>query len=82
MKPSSFSPSQPTSTCSHRLLRHIQSTWSAFAAVRGDGFVVTWGEAAAGGDSSEVRDQLRDVQQIQVGQKNWAVFAMGFCQLG
>eukprot|EP00435_Cladocopium_sp_Y103_P035696 s2096_g9.t1 len=27
--------------------------------------VVTWGEAASGGDSSEVQDQLKGVQQIQ-----------------
>lgn len=58
----------------HSLLRYIQSTWSAFAAVRRDGFVVTWGEAAAGGDSNEVREQLKDVQQIQVGQqKGWEI---------
>jgi len=55
-------------------LRYIQSTWSAFAAVRRDGFVLTWGEAAAGGDSNEVREQLRDVQQIQVRQQK----PMGF----
>ena len=35
-----------------------------FAAILGDGSVVTWGEAASGGYSSAVQDQLRDVQQI------------------
>ena len=37
----------------------------AFAALRADGSVVTWGDAATGGDSSAVQDQLRGVQQIQ-----------------
>ena len=65
---------------SSSFLRYIQSTWSAFAAVRRDGLVVTWGEAAAGGDSNEVREQLRDVQQIQVGTtKTHDIF---FCRLG
>ena len=31
----------------------------------GDNAVVTWGDARCGGDSSEVRDQLKCVQQIQ-----------------
>ena len=38
---------------------------SAFAALLGDGSVVTWGSADYGGDSGAVQDQLRDVQQIQ-----------------
>ncbi|OLP82183.1 hypothetical protein AK812_SmicGene37179 [Symbiodinium microadriaticum] len=37
----------------------------AFAAILGDGSVITWGDADDGGDSSAVQDQLRDVQQIQ-----------------
>ena len=37
-------------------VQQIQATHSAFAAIRGDGSVVTWGEAASGGDSSVVRD--------------------------
>ena len=37
----------------------------AFAAIRGDGSVVTWGCGYGGGDSSAVQEQLRDVQQIQ-----------------
>ncbi|CAE7915552.1 unnamed protein product, partial [Symbiodinium sp. KB8] len=37
----------------------------ASAAILGDGSVVTWGEARFGGDSSGVRDQLKNVQQIQ-----------------
>ena len=37
---------------------------AAFAALLGDGSVVTWGDADYGGDSSAVQEQLRDVQQI------------------
>ncbi|CAE7281614.1 HERC2 [Symbiodinium sp. KB8] len=37
----------------------------AFAAVLGDGSVVTWGDAVNGGDSSAVEGRLRDVQHIQ-----------------
>ena len=36
-----------------------------FAAILGDGTVVTWGNAEYGGDSSSVQDQLKNVQQIQ-----------------
>ena len=36
-----------------------------FAAILGDGSLVSWGNADSGGDSSAVRDHLRDVQQIQ-----------------
>ena len=35
------------------------------AAILRDGSVVTWGSADSGGDSSTVRDQLENVQQIQ-----------------
>ena len=37
----------------------------AFAAILGDGSVVTWGDADCGGDSSGVQDQLKNVQQVQ-----------------
>ncbi|OLQ06361.1 hypothetical protein AK812_SmicGene10361 [Symbiodinium microadriaticum] len=37
----------------------------AFAAILGDGSVVTWGDAGSGGDSSVVQHQLNNVQQIQ-----------------
>ena len=46
-------------------IRQIQSTADAFAAIREDGSVVTWGDAEWGGDSSAVRDQLHSVRQIQ-----------------
>ena len=36
----------------------------AFAAVLGNGHVVTWGRAGYGGDSAAVQEQLRDVQHI------------------
>ena len=38
---------------------------AAFAAILGDGSVVTWGTSSAGGDSSTVQHQLRNVKQIQ-----------------
>ena len=44
----------------------------AFAALLGDGFVVTWGHSTCGGDSSAVQEQLRDVQQIQASQYAFA----------
>ena len=37
----------------------------AFAALRGDGSVVTWGDPRWGGDSSTVQEQLKKVQRIQ-----------------
>ncbi|OLP89449.1 hypothetical protein AK812_SmicGene29092 [Symbiodinium microadriaticum] len=43
----------------------IQSSAQAFAAILGDASVVSWGDAATGGDSSAVQVQLQNVQQIQ-----------------
>ena len=43
----------------------IQSTDRAFAAILGNGRVVTWGSADYGGNSAAVQEQLRHVQQIQ-----------------
>ena len=37
----------------------------AFAALKGDGSVVTWGDPKFGGDSSRVQGQLKSVQHIQ-----------------
>ena len=46
---------------------------SAFAAIRDDGSVVTWGDPKTGGDSSEVIDRLRgDVVQIYATRKAFA----------
>ena len=39
-------------------VQQILSNDLAFAALKGDGSVVTWGEADTGGDSSAVLDQL------------------------
>ena len=44
----------------------------SFAALRGDGSVVTWGSAAYGGHSTDVRDQLKNVQQIQASRSGFA----------
>ncbi|OLP80286.1 E3 ubiquitin-protein ligase HERC2 [Symbiodinium microadriaticum] len=38
---------------------------SAFAAILGDGSVITWSDADDGGDHSVVREQLKNVQQVQ-----------------
>ena len=46
----------------HRV--QIQACGGAFAAILGDGSVVTWNHAAFGGDSSAVQDQLKNVVQI------------------
>ncbi|CAE7470270.1 mask, partial [Symbiodinium sp. KB8] len=53
-------------------VHQIQASGFAFAAVLGDGSVVTWGDAAAGGDSSAVQDQLKNVQQIQASNAAFA----------
>ena len=46
-------------------VQHVQASGRAFAAILGDGSVISWGRADFGGDSSSVQDELRDVQQIQ-----------------
>eukprot|EP00435_Cladocopium_sp_Y103_P013691 s2276_g3.t1 len=43
----------------------LVSSALAFALLRPDGTVVTWGNAIDGGDSSAVQDELKDVNQIQ-----------------
>jgi len=40
----------------------VYSTGSAFAALKNDGTIVTWG--SSGGDSSSVSDKLVDVDKI------------------
>ena len=45
--------------------QHIQASLGAFAAILGDGSVVTWGDTEFGGDSTTVQDQLKNVQQIR-----------------
>ncbi|CAE7403268.1 gacGG [Symbiodinium sp. CCMP2592] len=46
-------------------VRQIQACSGAFAAIRRDGSVVTWGHPPCGGDSSSVQSQLQDVWSIQ-----------------
>ena len=45
---------------------------ATFAAVLGDGSVVTWGGVDIGGDSSAVQAQLKNVQQIQASNSAFA----------
>lgn len=42
-------------------VEQIQANSLAFAALKTNGSVVTWGTLDAGGDSSAVQDQLHDV---------------------
>ena len=51
---------------------HVRASKSAFAAVLGDGSVVTWGDSWYGGDSSAVQGQLRNVQHIQASASAFA----------
>ncbi|OLP88832.1 Protein CfxQ [Symbiodinium microadriaticum] len=50
----------------------VQSSDGAFAAILGDGSVVTWGEAECGADSSAVQTQLKNVQEIQASERAFA----------
>ena len=45
---------------------------AAFAAIRDDGCVVTWGHADFGGDSRVVQDRLHNVRHIQSGFRAFA----------
>ena len=42
-------------------MQEIQAAELAFAAILGDGSVVTWGDARNGGDSTAVQEQLNRV---------------------
>ena len=53
-------------------MQQIQATRGAFAAILGDGSVVTWGDVCQGGESRDVQDQLRDVKQIQATESAFA----------
>ena len=50
----------------------IQSSGYAFAAMLGDGSVVTWGDADSGSGSIAVQGQLKTVQQIQASERAFA----------
>eukprot|EP00435_Cladocopium_sp_Y103_P009057 s568_g2.t1 len=47
-----------------RNVQQIYASLGAFAAIRADGAVATWGHPAYGGDSSIVRDQLFDILEV------------------
>ena len=55
-----------------KAVQQIQACDSAFAAILGDGSVVTWGNAGSGGDSRAVQSQLKNVQQIQASDSAFA----------
>ena len=50
----------------------VAATRSAFALIRAEGTVMTWGCPRDGGDSSAVQHQLYDVQQIQASDSAFA----------
>ena len=54
------------SMVNHQLkdVKEITASHSAYAALLGDGSVVTWGEPKGGGDSEAVKDQLHNVKEI------------------
>ena len=56
-------------------MQQIQSSGRAFAAILGDGSVVTWGHADSGGNSRAVQGQLKKVQQIQASSAYHGAFA-------
>ena len=65
----------------------IAATGAAFACIRADGSVVTWGKPDQGGRSTEVQDQLRDVEHIQASllglcchPRRWVGGDMGLCR--
>ena len=54
-------------------MQQIQATASgAFAAILGDGSVVTWGNPGSGADSTAVQSQLTCVQKIQASENVFA----------
>ena len=53
-------------------VQQINASDEAFAAILGDGSVVTWGAEDFGGDSSAVQDQLKNVQRIQASEGAFA----------
>eukprot|EP00435_Cladocopium_sp_Y103_P018805 s274_g4.t1 len=50
---------------SGNLFQFAMATVGAFAAVLADGSVVTWGNPNYGGNSSAVRDELKNVEQVE-----------------
>ena len=50
----------------------VCATAEAFAAILGDGSVVTWGDTRRGADSSLLQERLRNVQQIHANDHSFA----------
>ena len=61
----------------NRVQIQSQSSVSYFAAILGDGSVVTWGDSRVGADSSAVQNQLKHVQQIQISRDGAAAAILG-----
>ena len=53
-------------------VQKIQASSGAFASIRADGSVVTWGKPEEGGDSSAMQELLKDVQQAQAAHGTFA----------
>ena len=52
------------SSVSLKDVQNFEASCKAFSALLGNGSSVTWGDAATGGDSSDVQEQLKNAQQI------------------
>ena len=50
----------------------VEATQRAFAAIRSDGSVVTWGDRDAGGHSNDVQKHLKSVAHIQATYRAFA----------
>ena len=53
-------------------MRALAANRGAFAAICDDSTVVSWGSNKHGGDSSHLKDQLRDIQCIQTSARAFA----------
>ena len=58
-------------------VQQIAASNDAFAAIRSDGHVITWGAVSSGGDSSQVRDELCLGTRLQL--ETFAAEAWRFC---
>ena len=69
------------------LIKTIYSTVGAFAALKTDGTLVTWGHSRCGGDSDEVKHLLNNVTQVCASECAFAVIkddgsALSWGQIG
>jgi alpha-tubulin suppressor-like RCC1 family protein len=53
-----------------KTIKHIYSNRASFAALTGEGKVITWGQKSSGGDSSKVADQLQSAVKEIVSNRN------------